>query len=241
MKTSVIDTTTLDIILNTITSDDKKNGLLDVIYANDLSIERSDLIKYIRESMNPISTKEIEECINLLDTVYDHYAFFLVKLREKLVSQIVEDLGKDYNFFDISSIDNFTFWAMFAIAVKKCIGSEYANTTLSPSTYFSKILINLNQYQKNAHDDCITSFNMDANTFTLKNTPDLRLFLHSFHSNNKTLRTRKKNLHRVERRVKKMVQVSKLAHNGKSKVMFSNGRYMVPEQFATIIENLYIS
>lgn len=241
MKTNVIDVGSLDLILDAVTSDDKKERLLNVLYVNDSEIDKSALLNYIRDCVAPISTKEIAEYINLLDNNCDDYKFFLIKLTNKLFAQIQDGLGENYDPFYIASIERSVFWSLYVIAIKKCIGTENAAATLTINEYFHEIPNDLNKYQKNTHSDCLDIFNMNINKFTLKNTPDLRLFLHSFHSKNKSLRIRKKNLSRVKRRALKIVQVNKLANNGKSKSMFSNGQYLVPEQFAAAIVKLYLN
>lgn len=240
MKTPLIDTLSLEYILSTITSDDSKNSLLDVLYFNDTNIDKTALVEFIRKSLTPIVDTDLDKIITLLDENHDVYTYFLIKLQEKLISQITNDLGKNIDAFSITSIEHFVFWSMYVVAIKKCIGTEYAKETISPPQYFSLIPNTLNKYQIQTHNECIDSFNMDINCFSLKNTPDLRIFLHSFHSKNKSIKTRKKNLRRVQKRAKKIMQVNKLAHGGKSKAMFSNGKYLVPEQFANAIVKLYL-
>lgn len=238
MESLAVDMYTLDTILDVITSDANRNSLLEVLYADDLSIDKSMLLNYVKECMSSVIDNKILKLIQRLETTGDEYTYFIIRLQEKIVSQITDDLGKAYSAIEISSIEYFTFWAMYAVAIKKCIGIEHAEKNLSSSLYFQAIPGELNESQRNSHNECLDSFNMNANKFGLKRTPELRLFLHSFHSKNKSLKTRKKNLHRVERRAKKIVQVNKLTHKGKT--MFSNKRYLVPGQFAAAIQKLYL-
>lgn len=233
-----VDTLSLNRVLDIITSDEKKNSLLDVLYADDSAIKKNELLQFVKECCSSVDDMKTFEYLNLLNTDDDVYKDFLIKLREKLISQIINDLGKTYDSFDIESIDGAVFWSMYAIAIKKCIGTGHATDRLEQKTYFDTIPP-LNQYQTDTHEKCLRYFNMNANAFSLKKTSQLRLFLHSFHSKNKALKTRKKNLHRVERRAKKIVQVNKLAHGGRSK-LFSNGRYLVPGQLAAAIVKLYL-
>lgn len=241
MNISMIAPADLEHILNCITTDGKKQDLLNVLYTDDSTIDKSTLLNFVQECLSPVDDTSLSQSIDLLYTNHDVYTHFLAKLKDKLVSQIIDDLGKEYDPLLFESIDAFMFWSMYTIAIKKCIGAEHAGVKLSDSTYFDAIPDILNDYQRQSHNECIRSFNMNTNTFTLRNTPDLRLFLHSFHSKNKSYRTRKKNLRRVEKRAKKIVQVNKLAHNGKSKPTFSNGRYLVPGQFADAIVKIYIN
>lgn len=241
MDFSMIAPADLENILNCITTDEKKQDLLNVLYADDSTIDKSALLNFVQECLCPADGTNISQSIDLLEANHDVYTHFLAKLKDKLVSQIIDDLGKEYDPLIIESIDAFMFWSLYAIAIKKCIGAEHAGVKLSDSTYFDTISDILNDYQRQSHNECLRSFNMNTNTFTLRNTPDLRLFLHRFHSKNKSYKTRKKNLRRVEKRAKKIVQVYKLAHNGKSKLIFSNGRYLVPGQFANVIVKIYIN
>lgn len=231
-------TDVMNCVLNIITADEK-NSFLDVLYTDDSNIRRNELLQFARDNFSSVDDLEVIEYIDLLYTDNDAYNNFLIKLREKLISQIIDDLGKPYNSFAIESIDGSVFWLMYVVAIKKCIGTEYATDRLECKKYFDTIPTTLNQYQTDAHKDCLAYFNMNVNVFSLKKTPQLRLFLHRFHSKNKTLKTRKKNLRRVERRAKKIIQVNKLAHRGKSKI-FSNGRYLVPGQHAAAIAKLYL-
>lgn len=226
-------------VLDIITADEKKNSFLDVLYADDSSIRKDELLQFVRESFSSADDSEVIKYIDLLDADHDAYSNFLIKLRKKLISQIIDDLGKSYNSFEIESIDASVFWLMYVVAIKKCIGTEHTAARLGQEKYFDAIPAVLNQYQTDAHKNCLAYFNMDANAFSLKKTPQLGLLLHKFRSKNKAIRTRKKNLHRVERRAKKIVQVNKLAHGGKSKI-FSNGRYLVPGQHAAAILKLYL-
>ena len=241
MKPSVVSALPMNEILNEITSDKVRDSLLEILYFNDSTIDKTAFLKFVRKSCTPTDDAAVVDYINSLDTDQTKYAYFLIKLRDKLVDQISDDLGKRCDLFSITSIESAVFWSMYAIAVKKCIGIEKAKETLVESAYFGAVSDSLNSYQKKSHNECLKAFNMDANRFKLKDTIALRMFLHPFHSKNKALKTRKKNLHRVEKRAKKIVQVDKLARGGKSRAMFSNGKYLVPKQFADAIVKLYLN
>lgn len=230
---------TLDYILDKITSDESRNNLLDALYTDDSDIDKSAFLGFVRTCLESDASAEVMEYIEALDSESDEYAYFLVKLQDKLISQINKDLGKDYDTIRIACVESFVFWSMYAIAIKKCIGTEHVTDVIEESEYFGANSEPLNRFQTESHRECLRKFNMDAGKFTLKNTQELRMFLHKFGSKNKSIRIRKKNLHRVERRAKKIMQLNKLVHGGKSKSMFSNRKYLVPGQFANIILKLY--
>ena len=229
-----------NIIIQDAISDDNVDRLLDVLFSKEDGIDSVELISFIRErasmyiSKYDIDTrKSIAEYIDQLSADNCKQESFVLQLGAELSSQITPSQS------EFTKLNYMVFWSMFAIAEKKCIGSPTVKITDIPN-YF-KSLSPLTQKQENAHTACIRAFNLNADSFSLKKNSQLRLFLHPIRSKNKKLRTKKKNLHRVLKTTKKIMQVNKINHRKNSYNIFSGKSYIVPEQFTKIIVDLFLS
>jgi len=120
------------------------------------------------------------------------------------------------------------FWSLFPKAVKKCL-----NRNLYTATIKSDIV---NGYPQEAIQKCVSGFNSDANTYKLAAEPGLNTLLHKRHYA-KRLRTQKKNITRVRKRIKKVVLLYKSKYpRGNA---FNNKLNELPDEFISIIRKLF--
>lgn len=229
-----------EIIIKDAICDDNIDCLFDVLFSKEDGIDNVALISFIKKRASIYSSeydadtnKNIAEYIDKLSTDNSRQESFVLKLGAELSTQITSSQS------ELTKLNYMVFWSMFAIAEKKCIGSPTAEIT-DLSNFFD-MLPSLTQNQINAHTACIKAFNLNADSFSLKANSQLRLFLHPFHSKNKRLRTKKKNLNRVLKTTKKIMQVNKINHRNNSYNIFSGKSYIVPEQFTKILVNLFLS
>lgn len=229
-----------NIIIKDAISDDNVDHLLDVLFSKEKGIDSAELISFIKEraviysSQYDIDTnKNIAEYIDQLSTDNYKQESFVLQLGAELSSQITSSQS------ELTKLNYMIFWSMFAIAEKKCIGSPTVKITDIP--YYFNMLPPLTTEQKKAHTSCIKAFNLNADSFSLKKNSHLRLFLHPFHSKNKRLRTKKKNLQRVLKNTKKIMLVNKINHRKNSYNIFSGKSHIVPEQFTKMIIDLLLS
>ncbi len=239
MSTFTFDDDILEQILTVITSDEKKDELLDVLFKDDDKIDKTELLDFLKRTFDNCDSFNVKTCIDIIANNPDAYGHLLIKLQEMLISQLTKDMNSGFGTVSIASIDSYAFWTYYTISVKKCLGIEHAGDKLSEIIYFRAISPAKNKPQKECQTTCLESFNFDAINFSIKDCPTLRVFIHKFHSKNKRLKTRKKNLRRVQRRARKILQISKLAHNGKSMALFSQGRHVVVKDFADAIVKIY--
>lgn len=236
---AVLEHECIDIIIQDAISDNNVDRLLDVLFSKEDGIDSVALISFIKERASMYSfkydidtNKKISEYIDQLSTDNSRQENFVLNLGAKLCSQIPSSQS------ELTQLNYMVFWSMFAIAEKKCIGLPTVKIT-DPSNFF-KMLPPLTPNQENAHTACIKAFNLNADSFSLKANSQLRLFLHPFHSKNKRLRTKKKNLNRVLKTTKKIMQVHKINHRKNAYNIFSGKSYIVPEQFTKMIVNLFL-
>lgn len=237
---AVLDHECTGIIIQDAISDENVDRLLDVLFSKEDGIDSVALISFIKERALVYSSKydsdinkNIAEYIDQLSTDNSRQESFILQLGAELSRQITSSQ------IELTKLNYMAFWTMFAIAEKKCIGSPTLEITDLP--IFFKMLPPLTPKQEDAHTACIKAFNLNADSFSLKTNSQLRLFLHPFHSKNKRLRTKKKNLNRVLKTTKKIMQVNKINHRKNSYNIFGGKSYIVPEQFTKMIVNLFLS
>lgn len=236
---AVLERECTDIIIQDAISDDNVDRLLDVLFSKEEGINNVELISFIKERASMYSSKydidtnkNITEYIDQLSADNCKQESFILQLGAELSGQITSSQS------ELTKLNYRLFWSMFAIAEKKCIGSPTVKIT---NTSYFKMFSPLTSEQEKAHTFCINAFNLNADSFSLKKDSNLRLFLHPFHSKNKKLRTKKKNLHRVLKTTKKIMLVNKINHRKNSYNIFSGKSYIVPEQFTKLIVDLFLS
>lgn len=223
--------------------------MLKICFSKDTSIDKKKLLDFftekvsIDETLTAVDKNVLHDFITVIDRDPTKFRILLRTVKEKLEEQICISLGYQRNTNGAyNSLSPQLFWPMVVIAMKKCLGMNNSKAIINDiDAYFGLISDTLNPTQKYTHEKCIQLFSIDANSINMKNTADLRKYLHPFRSENKRPKTQKKNLQRVVKRVRKIMQVYKLSHNGISGNILSDGRYRVPDQFAECIKKLFIN
>jgi len=229
-------------LVKLVAKDENPPELFKIIFSRDDGIDQQQMLDFINKSVNnaPDTPESVQAVIDSLHEDKALFKSFLSELHAEMSRKFRRAPGYDsapgkiYN----EAMTPGIFWMMMAISMKKCLGTEHAKDTVNLQALFNKVQ-SLNGDQKRTHKECVDFFNLNADRFTFKNNKYLGIFLHRFHSKNKQARTRKKNLHRVTRRVKKMMQIYRLSHNNSRHNMFSNGRHEIPGQFDDFLSSEY--
>ena len=225
--------------------DDNQETLFEIIFSDDYQIDKQQMLNFLNSIVtsadeNDINIEEAKDCLHIMQNDNSSYQNFLNCLKAELAAPDPDYPNAKPESFDL--LDKNIFWSMTAISMKKCLGSNNANAMITDlEQYYRSIPEQLNNAQKICHIECIKYFNMDANNFSREKNKELALYLHEFHSKNKRIKTRKKNLQRVKKRIKRIMQIYKLAHNRMPSNIFSKKRYKVPEQFAKSISTTYLT
>lgn len=225
----------VEAVLSYISQDKCIDELLDAIFPQRGSIETA-FVDFLSGYSFPTEIQNAGEVISSLSGDKDNLYYFFARLSSVLAGTIDQDPGKKKDLLIL--LDRALFWQMYGIAIKKCLGEGLAKKQVNDLDFFGVLPDDINTYQKDAHRETLLSFNTDARKYSFKRTPDLKYYLHPIHSRNKSLKTKKKNIRRVEKRAKRIMQIYGLKRQGN---MFSNGRHLVPKQFAEGIIKLCIN
>ena len=220
-------------ILTLITDDKYIDELLDAIYSETGNVEDA-IVAYLSNFSFPSDMLYTSEVVSALSESRNNRCYFLKRLSDLVQSKIDSGKNKDVQI----SINRALFWNMYGISVKKCLGAGYAKTKIQKKDYFDIIPDGINSYQKDAHNKTLQHFNTDVQNYSFTRTPGLKYYLHPIRSKNKSPKTKKKNIRRVEKRAKRIMQLCGLNQSGS---MFNNGRHLVPKQFADGIIKLCIN
>lgn len=223
----------VEAVLDFITDDKYIDELLDAIYPSTGSVEDA-IVAYLSKCSFPSEVRNAGEVISALSESGDNCCYFLVRLYDILKRTIAPDKNEDL----LIRLNRALFWKMYGISVKKCLGVGYAKMQIPNQDYLNIIPNGINLCQKNAHLETLQVFNTDVQKYSFKRTPDLKYYLPPIRSRNKSPKTKKKNIRRVERRAKRIIQLYGLKQKGG---MFNNGRHLVPKQFADGIIKLCIN
>lgn len=232
-------------LVKLVVSEKNQDDFFELIFSDDNQIDREKLVDHLSRLVSDADDSKIDEerMGEVISSIWKNelcFKRFLMLLKQGLIDPDNEDYS-DPSEIQLDVMDAGVFWSMVPIAMKKCLGVGLSKIKIENEiNYFSEMPADLNQKQVDCHKRCIKSFNLDAGKFSRKKYKDLGVFLHNFHSNNKRPLTKKKNLKRVERRVKRIMQAYKVAHNGMGSNIFSDGRYKVPEQFSNYLHKKYL-
>ncbi len=217
------------------------------------------LVKFLLKDLNEENTNEFFEICFFNDRTIDRektISFFLKLVDTKIetasidrAKEMIFEMENNISLFDriiyklsITSICLLeTHWTLMTIAMKKCLGAGNAQKTITDFKQYVELLSDIESPQQIiTHKKCITAFNTNANDYTYNNLEGLSDYLHRIRSN-KQIKTRKKNLSRVLKKSKRIMQAYKLANNGLEDRIFSKGRYLVPDQLANRLRILFFN
>lgn len=228
----------MDFVVNDAINEDNIDELFKVIFADDLKIDFKKMSEFLNSRYDVYCkqfSKDVQSEMKIfLEDIYTDPQKFddlILNIKCLLVSE--NSFSEDI----INMIDSKIFWFMFAISVKKCVGQPLSKID-NTEEYFSYMNVETEE-QKNAHIQCINAYSNDCNNFSLKRNPELCLFLHKFGSKNKKIKTKKKNVSRVVRRTKKLMQIYKISHRHNSYNIFKGQCHIVPEDFAKMIVTFF--
>lgn len=225
-------------VLRFIADESRVDDLLDAIYQRAGNLEDS-IVKYLSDCVFPSDVLYAREVVSYLTKNKDGCrSSFLIRLFVLLRDTIdLEQIDPNKKKNLLILINQELFWIMYGISIKKCLGVGHATKQIPNSEFFQVLPDDINSFQQDAHKDTLESFNTDVRRYSFRRTPDLKYFLHPIHSN-KSPNTKKKNIHRVEKRAKRIMLLYGLKQNGD---MFNQGRHMVPKQFASGIIKIFIN
>lgn len=223
----------VEAVLSHISSDNCIDGLLDAIFPQTGSMENA-FVDYLSKYSFPPEVQNAGKVVAALSDDKDNLRYFLARLSGVLTRAIDPEKKKDL----LIRLNRALFWQMYGISVKKCLGEGQAKRQINDIVFFNVLPADINSYQKDAHFEILLSFNTNAQKYSFKCTPDLQYYLHPIHSRNKSPKTKKKNIRRVEKRAKRIIQLYGLKREGS---MFNNSRHLVPKQFADGIIKLCIN
>lgn len=225
-------------LVQEIVNDTNAEQLFDAIFIEETGIDSKNVIEILQNCLlslkGELSVDDYEyasEYLAALPSNNQEMDYILLKISGAL-SAGVEDK-------DLATITSKTFWSLYAIACKKSISMPKV-VFENPEAYYSQVSTDTRQQQK-AHQICLNAFGMDACRFDVKTMPGLKVFLHPIHSKNKKIRTKKKNLHRVLKTTKKIMQAHKIAHRNDSYHYFMGKSHIVPEEFTRSIVKSFLS
>ena len=223
----------VETVLSYVSNDKYVDELLDAIFPQTGSVETA-IVEYLSKFSFPPEVKNAGDVVATLSDDKNNLCYFLSRLSAELMKTIDPEKKKDL----LIRLNRALFWQMYGISVKKCLGVGQAKKQISDPDYFNNLPDNINSYQRSAHIETLLSFNTDAQYYSFKRTPDLKYYLHSIHARSKSPKTRKKNIRRVEKRAKRIMQLYGLKRDGR---MFNDGRHLVPKQFADGIIKICIN
>lgn len=226
----------IQVLLSEVLSDNNLELLINAMFGKDNSIDKILIINALQQMTSQKYGKKYNSYFDFLRTSQDELDYFLFTMSKWIW---IELFPGTLNWADAISIDELTVWLMYAVAIKKCLGSAYSKAKISDIQYYSKMTETINTEQKKAHDQCISGFCLNSNCFSLKKDPYLGVFLHRIHSKNKTKKTQKKNIRRVIKRANKFVLLNRLEYRGES--IFNNGKHLVPKQFGEAIIGIFLN
>ncbi len=212
-------------VLDTIVNDHNTKLLLKAIFDGvpfDIAIIK--LLEEIQQKTQP--NDELRYKIDIVNYALAHFGSYRTRFRILIYERIQNKNGLDPDF--TIRINIAFFWTMYGISVKKCLGDGLATYRIAETVFFNALPKNLNALQEEAHRETLSSFNTNSREYPRETSEKLKYCLHSLRLNCKP-RTKKKNIHRVEKRAHRIMQLYGLKVDPSR---FSNARYEVPSQFA---------
>lgn len=221
--------------------EDNIDQALEVIFSYNEALNQDSIIELVnkrfnkyRSTINGDFSNAIEKYINKMQRSSSARELFITRFSKILTEEL--DAGQ------LMMLAR-SFWLLFPIAIKKCIKlpeviydkDEYLdciNNVFGPG---------LNRHQMDTHEECITSFNKNADDYTFDSFPLLTVFFKSHNIKSyKRARAKKKQVHRVLRRTKKIMITYKIIDNAYAH-LFDNKVYLVPDQFSKTIIAKYLT
>lgn len=236
---NMIDNKLINAIVEDITGDGCADDLNEALFSNDKNIDYDKLLSLLEfryEYYSGKLTDEEKEMVrDYLCNIQDNeneLEYLIFSIENKLSED--ESLAKE----KIIALEFTAFWILFSIACKKCVDDSNAKF-IDHSNFLERFVITTDQ-QKEAFLLCKKGFEMNSKRFSRGKTYNLDLFLPTIRSN-KNIKKKKKNIHRVLRRTKKIMQINKMAHRNNGYNIFMGKTYLVPDQFVKTVINDFMN
>lgn len=214
---------------------------LKVIFSYDGTLNQDSIVELVNKRFNDYKSIINGDFPNTIEKYIDRMQRNS-SARELFIARFTKILTEEIEAGQLIMLAR-SFWLLFPIAIKKCIKSPRViydkdkylaciNSTFGPE---------LNRHQIDAHEECITSFNKNSDDYTFDSFPLLKVFFisHSIRPY-KRARAKKKQIHRVLRRTKKIMITYKMIDSPFAQ-LFENKVYLVPDQFAKTIIAKYLT
>lgn len=224
----------MKIIVEDLIKEECSEMLFEVLFASEKGINMSKMIDFMIERFNvyknEYSLSEQNEILNYIDCVRKSQKMF-----DELIMEIKESLTEKYEFDagEIGKLDYSKFWHMYAVAIKKCTSMH--NDVLDEYEYFKNVNATTLR-QKMAHKACIKGYSYDSNKISKKGHPELNLFIHGINIRSRKKMVAKRNIERVWRRTKKLMQIHKIRCRFDEYNFFIGKCEKVPRDFADVIK-----
>ena len=216
-----------------------KDELETLIFEEERTVNQNKFVELLRkryetykDNLDDEDRKIIYDYLTTLNKKEIDYLLFLIE-DHLCSSEGKDDLDPD----KIEQLDWDCFWFPFSIACKKCINNPTAEI-VNREDYFKFVQITTSQ-QREAHITCVEGFGMDCRKYTRQSLYCLDQFMHPIRYS-KSIKRKKKNINRVLRRTKKIMQINKLAHRNGEYNIFIGQTQIVPEQFVKYVINNFI-
>ena len=225
-----------EIVIKDLLKDNELKELNVILFSTEDKIDKNSIISLLlnrfsnyKDSFSESEQIDIENYINNLFNP-NMFSDFI----KCLEMGIIKNEGFDIK--DIIIIDRSIFWKLYSVAIKKCTFPD--NIDLPDFSIYSNYATLKSKEQKDAHKICHNYFNKDVSEYTEKNIPALKIYFIPFSVRNSKYRTKKKNINRVKKKAKKLMQVLRLHHNNIKYNMFSGKSHIVVDEFASIVIKL---
>ncbi len=225
----------MKIIVDDAIKEECSDKLFEALFATEVGVDTQKMIDFIIDRFasqkNKYSLDEQKDIQNYIDCVRESKKLFdelIVAIKESLIGQYEFDAG------EIGKLDYNKFWHMYAVALKKCIIMH--NDVIDHDEYFKMVKVTTPR-QRMAHETCIEGYAYDSNRIYKKDHPELQLFMHGINIRSKKKNIAKKNIERVKRRTRKLMQIYKIKCRFDKYNFFIGKCDQVPNDFASVIKN----
>ena len=235
---NMINNKLISVIIEDITADDCADDLNEALFSNDNNIDYDKLLsllesryEYYSGKLTDEEKKVVHDYLCSVKDSKDELEYLIFSIENKLSED--DSLPKE----KIISLEFMAFWMLFSIACKKCVDDPTAKFN-DHSNFLERFVITTDQ-QKEALLVCQKGFEMNSERFSRRKTYNLDLFIPTIRSN-KNIKKKKKNIHRVLRRTRKIMQINKIAHRNNSYNIFLGKTYLLPDQFVKNVIDEFI-
>ena len=227
-----------DYIVRKLSSEKWSGDLFEFLYSEDTSLFVETLGRISAEHPKYSSnTDSFSSYIKLVSTNSDARMALNYLIRQEIISRFLREndyTGVTSNMVDLLNAHDL--WLLIGVSTRRCFKSKKTNV-LTTKDVIGAIAEKQTSSQIHAHEQCVLNFNLLEAKITKR--PELCLFLHKNISANHSPKVIKKDLSRVQRRVKKYMNIKQLSIPHNNHVYLDKKRHKVPEDFITALRKIY--